>query len=78
MAVLIKGMEMPENCGECPFYKKGFALPDYHRFCTITKKEMVQDAWVKFYKERHESCPLVEIRHNKPDDKLLEESGFEL
>jgi len=80
MAILIKGMETPENCGECPFYKKVFGFPDYDRVCTVTKRGMVQDEWIRFYKERHKDCPLVEvhIRRTTPDmDKLLKEAGLE-
>lgn len=46
MAVLIKGMEMPQNCDECPLNSTcGYSLhmPLYH-----TEK-------------RHDDCPLIEV-----------------
>lgn len=46
MAVLIKGMEMPQNCDECPLNSTcGYSLhmPLYH------------------IEKRHDDCPLIEV-----------------
>lgn len=47
MSVLIKGMQMPEDCFSCPLREEGF--------CNITKEYAG-----KLY-ERNGDCPLVEL-----------------
>lgn len=78
MAILIKDMAMPENCGECPFYKTVLGLPSSNRICIILRKVIVQSTWVLFYKERYKDCPLVEIKRPKYDTALLEAAGMEM
>lgn len=46
MSILIKGMQMPENCGECDFL--GYDDNGEH-ICDITQKAVEDD------------CPLIEI-----------------
>ena len=47
MSVLIKGMEMPEDCFSCPLKEEGF--------CNIT------NAYAGRINERNSDCPLVEL-----------------
>ena len=47
MSVLIKGMEMPEDCFSCPLKEEGF--------CNIT------NAYAGEINERNSDCPLVEL-----------------
>lgn len=47
MSILIKGMQMPEDCFSCPLREEGF--------CNITKEYAG-----KLY-ERNGDCPLVEL-----------------
>lgn len=50
MSVLVKGMEMPTNCRECPVALNG-------KYCRITKSYTTYIV----LKARPENCPLVEI-----------------
>lgn len=47
MSILIKGMEMPQCCGYCPF--------EYKKYCMAKPSLMVESA------DRHPRCPLVPI-----------------
>ena len=47
MSVLIKGIEMPEDCFSCPLKEEGF--------CNIT------NAYAGGINERNSDCPLVEL-----------------
>lgn len=65
MAIYIKGMEMPKNCGECKFHR-----PLYHtQFCMILDKNcspwQEQKAW----------CPLTEVPEPsaEAEQKMTEE-----
>lgn len=68
MAILIKDMEMPGSCSECLLIDG-----EYFACCLDRTKEPdngdTRPAW----------CPLVYVpdRH-KPNNELLESSGFEL
>lgn len=74
MAVLIKGMEMPENCFDCPcadteFYECKAA---YHYSFPEDEYGAVDGAIPSW-------CPLVEVSEPKRGDtELLEASNFEL
>lgn len=48
MSVLIKGMEMPECCGYCPF--------EYKNYCLAKPSLRVESA------DRHPRCPLVPVQ----------------
>ena len=51
MSILIKGMKMPENCGECIWIQRGY--PDW---CDLPMgKDLYND------KKRPDWCPLVEV-----------------
>ena len=61
MDILVKEMEMPKNCVDCPFSKSNVDLginDSWHLFCVLpTVAEFVTD-----YEDiRHPSCPLVEV-----------------
>ena len=67
MAVLIPDMQMPKSCGECRF------LCGEDDLCYA-----VENGMTPANNGRSDWCPLVEIPKRSVDDKLLEESGFEL
>ena len=52
MSILIKGIEMPKNCKECPF-------SDHEAWC------LIPGSWKERYycpdDERSEHCPLIEL-----------------
>ena len=66
MSVLIKGMEMPKNCKDCPF-------SDHEAWC------LIPGDWRERYYCPHdvvsEFCPLVEVKNPHGDlvdkDKLM-------
>lgn len=77
MAVLIKGMEMPRNCGECIFLHEGvFAGKTYPCVCHV-KGFVVKPSETDL---RDGLCPLVEVPKTKAPmtDAELEEANFEL
>ena len=53
MSILIKGMEMPEDCFSCPLKEEGF--------CNIT------NAYAGGINERNSDCPLVELPEHHGD-----------
>ena len=58
MSILIRGMEMPESCFECPFEC------DYAFICSLTNKEtrkQRKEHAVNEYEAMPEWCPLVEV-----------------
>ena len=61
MSILIKGMEMPKNCGECPCCENTFYQ------CNINGARFfkVRDA----YEKRHPDCPLIEL---PPHGRLID------
>ena len=67
MSVLIKGMEMPKNCQECPF-------SDHEAWC------LIPGDWHKRYycpdDEVSEHCPLTEI--NECEDAVSRTDVIEL
>ena len=55
MSVLIKGMEMPKNCGECPFIFSSWGIEYYcHLAESSTSAEYVGQ-------EKMTNCPLIEL-----------------
>lgn len=54
MAILIKGMEMPKSCFECPFM--------LHRcFCLVNPRIEFTDEEYSELKGRYSGCPLVPV-----------------
>ena len=48
MTILIKGMEMPENCEQCPFFWDD---------CGVSGEDLAED--FRTHRQRHPNCPLV-------------------
>lgn len=55
MSVLVKGVDMPKNCGECPLMD-----PDYGTCPMIDGY-----AFVAKRQDRHPLCPLEEVKEGK-------------
>lgn len=70
MSVLIKDMQMPDCCVSCRFSFGPFCNATVtHPYELITENNKTRPKW----------CPLTDIRVKpKTDNKLLEDSGFEL
>ena len=54
--ILIRGMEMPENCFDCPFGEDVDVGVGVAHGCSILKD------FAQYANERHRDCPLVEIQ----------------
>ena len=52
MDILIKGMDIPKSCSDCPLIR--FGIPDYFCVRTGTRNPRAGDT-------RNNDCPLVEI-----------------
>ena len=57
MSVLIKGMEMPQNCNGCPLFES-----KYHFHGCLAKPKSINnmDMW-NFVDDRPTWCPLIEV-----------------
>ena len=71
MSILIKGMEMPKNCNDCPLNYDQMA-------CKVTGTRWWSDTMVLMGfdsdKERLHDCPLVEL---PPHGRLIDADKFE-
>lgn len=71
MSILIKGMEMPKNCDECPLLTKD---GDYD-VCFIGKKRVMwewkHDKGSEVIHPKPDFCPLIEI---PPHGRLIDET----
>lgn len=75
MSILIKGMEMPKNCASCPYIERDWNRPKCH-----AKSQQGRNLpRTKLHECRVDWCPLVYVpERHAPNDKLLEDAGFEL
>lgn len=63
MSILIRGMEMPKNCGECPFIFTSWGIEYYcHLAESSTSAEYVG-------REKMTNCPLIEL---PPHGRLID------
>ena len=63
MSVLVKGMEMPKDCNNCPCFEREWFDDDIVGFCKAVK------VWIETY-ERLLNCPLIEI--STPHGRLID------
>jgi hypothetical protein len=75
MAVLIRDMEIPKNCGECSFLYEGVFDGKIYPCVCHAKGFPVKPSETDM---RDGLCPLVEIKRPKYNAKLLEDSSFEM
>ena len=67
MSILIKGMEMPENCADCNFSTwNGFESV----YCDVNAEFIPRKEWEE---KRQNWCPLVEI---KPHGRLIDADAY--
>lgn len=60
MSVIVKGMQMPESCNDCPFLK--FSKLEEVFYCIFTKRGFWTNAEKRErLKQRADNCPLVEL-----------------
>lgn len=75
MGVYIKGMEMPENCFDCPFMYG-------RKYCLLNSKIEFNDPEYSELKNRYKGCPLIEVpephgRLVDADAVILEDGPYE-
>lgn len=63
MSILIKGMEMPTSCQECPLKHRGFNGSETVHYCYAICKEVSDDG------EIDADCPLVPV---PPHGRLID------
>lgn len=63
MSIIIKGMDMPIECGNCDFFREDYGVP----YCFITEKH------IYFIGEIADFCPLIEIP--TPHGRLIDEDS---
>lgn len=68
MSVLVKGMEMPENCDSC------WALDEYgdYPLCRLTGEQRGYNFRIR--EQRMEHCPLVDVP--TPHGRLIDADAF--
>ena len=70
MSVLVKGMEMPENCRDCEFW---CMYRNSHRmYCKSINRQLKADEENEIEKKRLSDCPLIEVF--APHGGLLDEN----
>ena len=70
MSVLIKGIEMPKNCFECPWRCK---VDPENLLCRISG-EYFEETFSSTIQNRHKSCPLVPV---PPHGRLIDADALE-
>ena len=68
MSILIQGMEMPKNCGECPFI---FSSWDIEYYCHLTGSSTSAE-YVE--REKMTNCPLIEL---PPHGRLIDADAIQ-
>lgn len=65
MNVLIKGMEMPDKCGQCPCFHH-----EYPMYCQATKESSNKIPDAPYGMPRPDWCPLFEVK--TPHGRLID------
>lgn len=68
MSVLVRGMELPENCWSCRMFCNCFACEGYDCHCAALGKDIGTEAEVPRNKRR-DDCPLVPV---PPHGRLID------
>ncbi len=55
MSVIVKGMELPACCWDCPLLKHE---TNFHTYCGVTRKAR---PYYEIAKKRSDDCPLVGV-----------------
>ena len=69
MSILIKGMEMPQGCYNCPLQHRGFNGSETVHYCYVIAKEVADDG------ETDTDCPLIEVP--TPHGRLIDADMFQ-
>lgn len=69
MSILIKGMEMPKNCNECPLH-----FYEGQGICCCRALPAIDDGEIlKPWKNRRKDCPLISV---SPHGRLIDADAF--
>ena len=63
MSVIIKGMKMPEECEMCPM--RHFYTNTGKTVCMLTHEILAEHYDMGIAFNRHENCPLVEVKEKE-------------
>jgi len=69
MSVIVMGMEMPENCYDCPFVRASWGN-DYY----CAKGNGTEDNIRVLMSKRMDDCPLIEV--STPHGELVDRNGL--
>ena len=61
MSVIVKGMKMPENCGECPICRHDSMDGVQMEQCNLTLDTFDSNDSVRWVR-RADNCPLFEVK----------------
>ena len=77
MTILIKGMEMPENCEKCPFldYEEGFCFASGEKIKSGWYVSTLYSGSPEFNTMRNPKCPLIEVP--TPHGRLIDADDFD-
>ena len=82
MSVIMRGMEMPAMCSDCPF-NSGMCLPKGEYYCECPSRNIQGSKITRAMDEdcRHPDCPLVELpeKHGRliDADFVIEKASYE-
>lgn len=75
MSVILKGMDMPQNCQNCMDANLNIAISLFGAMCPFCEKIFVAD--INIRKQRHPDCPLIELPpHGRLVDATFEENHY--
>lgn len=75
MSVLIKGMNMPKNCGKCEFSREIYNYIDGISFKIVRLCQMTNIYFDEIdLDKRLDNCPLVEVK--TPHGELIDRDAF--
>ena len=71
-SVIVKGMDMPQNCQNCMDANLNIAISLFGAMCPFCEKIFVAD--INIRKQRHPDCPLIEL---PPHGRLIDIKSVE-
>ena len=72
MSILIKGVSMPKNCGECPCYYDGYCHGLQYR---EEDEDYRAVSYREYDKKRRDDCPLIEV---PPHGRLIDADALHI
>ena len=67
MSVVVRGLQMPKVCTDCPYLEKEFP---YGRCRAVSEKGRRLLKMKNYFEYRDKDCPLFEIKAQKEDEDV--------